>query len=156
MKELRKDRGIAVFQAFILSFHHPFNPSIPHSLIAQSFNVMSAPAYRHDRLADQIRTEVAEIVEGELKDPRIGFVTVTRVDLSADRSHARVLVSVLGDDETRSQSLAGLASAVGYVRHEVTQRLRLRRAPEVVFVLDRGVEEVARIEQVLDKIKHGE
>jgi len=117
---------------------------------------MSAPAYRHDRLADQIRAEVAGIVEGELKDPRIGFVTVTRVDLSADRSHARVLVSVLGDEEARSQSLAGLASAVGYVRREVTQRLRLRRAPEVVFVLDRGAEEAARIEQLLDQIKEGE
>ena len=117
---------------------------------------MRAPAYRHDRLADQIRTEVAEIIEGELKDPRIGFVTVTRVDLSADRSHARVLVSVLGDDEARGQSLAGLASAVGYVRHEITQRLRLRRAPEVVFALDRGAEEAARIGQLLDKIKQGE
>src|SRR5215469_4127402 len=101
---------------------------------------MNAPPYRHDRLADQIRTEVAGIVESELKDPRIGFVTVTRVDLSADRSHARVLVSVLGDEEACAQSLAGLTSAAGYVRHEVTQRLHLRRAPEVVFVLDHGAE----------------
>ncbi len=117
---------------------------------------MSAPAYRHDRLADQIRTEVAGIVEGELKDPRIGFVTVTRVDLSADCSHARVLVSVLGDEDACSQSLAGLASAVGYVRHEVAQRLRLRRAPEVVFVLDRSLEDAVRIGELLDKRKRGE
>lgn len=114
---------------------------------------MTAPAYRHDRLADQIRSEVAEIVESELKDPRIGFVTVTRVDLSADRSHARILVSVLGDEQARTQSLAGLASAVGYVRHEVTQRLHLRRAPEVVFVLDRGAEEAARVEALLGQIR---
>jgi len=120
---------------------------------AQFFNVMSAPAYRHDRLADQIRSEVAGIVESELKDPRIGFVTVTRVDLSADRSHARVLVSVLGDEEARNQSLAGLTSAVGYVRHEVTTRLRLRRAPDVVFVLDRSAEDAGRIEELLAKIK---
>lgn len=114
---------------------------------------MSAPAYRHDRLADQIRSEVAGIVESELKDPRIGFVTVTRVDLSPDRSHARVLVSVLGDEQACSQSLAGLASAVGYVRHEVTHRLRLRRAPAMVFVLDRGAEDSARIEDLLSKIR---
>jgi ribosome-binding factor A len=118
-------------------------------------NVMSPPAHRHERLADQIRSEVAEIVESELKDPRIGFVTVTRVDLSADRSRARVLVSVLGDEQACTQSLAGLASAVGYVRHEVTQRLHLRRAPEVVFVLDRGAEDAARIEELLDRIKQG-
>jgi len=116
---------------------------------------MSAPAHRHERLADQIRSEVAEIVESELKDPRIGFVTVTRVDLSADRSHVRVLVSVLGDEQACTQSLTGLASAVGYVRREVTQRLHLRRAPEVTFALDRGAEDAARIEELLGKLRQG-
>jgi ribosome-binding factor A len=114
---------------------------------------MTQPHRRHDRLADQIRGEVAEMIEGELKDPRIGFVTVTRVDLSPDFAHARVQISVLGDEETRKATLAGLRSAAGYVRHEVTQRLRLRRAPEVTFVLDRGLEEAARIEELLGKIR---
>jgi ribosome-binding factor A len=95
------------------------------------------------------------MVEGELKDPRIGLVTVTRVDLSPDFSHARVLVSVLGSEEERAESLAGLASAAGYVRREVAQRLRLRRAPEIVFVLDRGAEESAHIEAVLGKLRSG-
>ena len=113
------------------------------------------PGHRHDRLADQIRSEVAEMIEGELKDPRIGFVTVTRVDLSPDFSHARVLVSVLGDDQARKDSLLGLESAAGYVRHEVTQRLRLRRAPEITFVLDRGAEEASRIEELLGKLRSG-
>ena len=111
------------------------------------------PGHRHERLADQIRSEVAEMIEGELKDPRIGFVTVTRVDLSPDFSHARVLVSVLGDEQARNDSLAGLESAAGYIRHEVTQRLRLRRAPEITFVVDRGAEEAARIEELLGKIR---
>ena len=109
--------------------------------------------YRHDRLADQIRGEVAEIIEGELKDPRIGFVTVTRVDLSSDFAHARIQVSVLGDEQAREDSLSGLQSASGYVRHEVTQRLRLRRAPEITFTLDRSAEEAARIEELLGKIR---
>lgn len=113
------------------------------------------PGHRRDRLADQIRNEVAEMIEGELKDPRIGFVTVTRVDLSADFSHARVLVSVLEDEPAHEETLAGLESAAGYIRHEVTQRLHLRRAPEISFVLDRGVEEAARIEQLLGRIRQG-
>jgi len=111
------------------------------------------PGRRHDRLADQIRGEVAEILEAELKDPRIGFVTVTRVDLSPDLAHVRVLFSVLGDEDVREQTLAGLNSAAGYVRHEITQRLRLRRAPDIVFVFDRGAEEAARIEALLGQIR---
>jgi len=114
------------------------------------------PGRRHDRLADQIRTEVAGMVEGELKDPRIGFVTVTAVDLSPDFSHAQVLVSVMGTDEERAESIAGLESAAGYVRRTITQRLRLRRSPEIVFALDRGAEEAARIEDLLGKIHPGE
>lgn len=113
------------------------------------------PGRRHDRLADQIRTEVAAMVEGELKDPRIGFVTVTYVDLSPDFSHARVHVSVLGSDQERAESLAGLASAAGYVRREVTHRLRLRRSPEIVFVADRSGEEAARVESLLGKLHPG-
>ncbi|HEV3276006.1 MAG TPA: 30S ribosome-binding factor RbfA [Terriglobia bacterium] len=114
------------------------------------------PGHRHERLADQIRTEVAEMVEGELKDPRIGFVTVTHVDLSPDFTHARVLVSVLGSEEERAESLAGLASAAGYVRREVTRRLRLRRSPEIAFVPDRGAEEAARVEDLLGKLHSDE
>ncbi|HEV2380282.1 MAG TPA: 30S ribosome-binding factor RbfA [Terriglobia bacterium] len=113
------------------------------------------PGHRHDRLADQIRGEVAEMIEGELKDPRIGFVTVTRVDLSPDFSHARVQVSILGDEQARKDSLSGLQSATGYVRRQVTQRLRLRRAPEIAFAIDRGAEEAARIEELLGKIREG-
>lgn len=114
---------------------------------------MTVPGRRHDRLADQIQSEVAEMLEGELKDPRIGFATVTRVELSPDLGHARVLVSVLGDDEVREQTLAGLASATGYVRRELAQRLRLRRAPELTFVFDRGAEEAARVDALLNKLR---
>lgn len=121
--------------------------------MARSLDSKMLPGHRHDRLADQIRSEIAEMIEGELKDPRIGFVTVTRVDLSADFAHARVQVSVLGDERARKDSLAGLQSAAGYVRHEVTQRLRLRRAPEIAFLLDRAAEDAARIEEILGKIR---
>ncbi|HKS97507.1 MAG TPA: 30S ribosome-binding factor RbfA [Terriglobia bacterium] len=115
---------------------------------------MAVPGRRQERLADQIRTEVASILTEELKDPRIGFATVTRVELTADLGHARVFVSVLGDEEARRNTLAGLESAAGFLRREITHRLRLRRAPEVVFVLDRGPEDAARIEGLLEKLKH--
>jgi ribosome-binding factor A len=115
--------------------------------------MMLPHGYRHERLADQIREEVAEMIAGELKDPRIGFATVTHVDLSPDLRHGRVLVSVLGDEESQRQTLEGLSSAAGYVRYEIGRRLRLRRTPELVFVLDHGAEEGQKIETLLQKLK---
>jgi ribosome-binding factor A len=112
---------------------------------------------RPHRLASQIRDEIsAMIAGGELKDPRIGFTTVTRVELSDDLSHARVLVSVLGSDEAQQETLAGLVSARGFLRHEVSHRLRLRRVPEMVFVLDHGPEEAERIETLLQGLRREE
>ncbi len=89
----------------------------------------------------------------DLKDPRLGLVTVTRVELSGDLRHARVLVSVLGDAEAQEKTLEGLSSAAGYLRGEIGRRLRLRRAPELVFILDRGAEESLKIEALLQKLK---
>lgn len=96
------------------------------------------------------------MIAGELKDPRIGFATVTHVDLSPDLRQGRVLVSVLGDQESQRETLAGLSSAAGYVRYEIGRRLRLRRAPELVFVLDHGAEEGQKIETLLQKLKDGD
>jgi len=97
---------------------------------------------------------VAEIISGELKDPRIGFATVTGVDLSADFHHARVFVSVLGSADAQQKSLEGLISATGYVRHELGSRLRLRRVPELAFVLDHAAEENERLETILRELKN--
>ena len=114
---------------------------------------MAVLGHRAERLADRIRAEVAEIVSGELRDPRIGFVTVTGVDLSADFHHARVSVSVLGSAETQQKSLEGLVCATGYIRHELGLRLRLRRVPELAFVLDHAAEENERLDSLLQKLK---
>jgi ribosome-binding factor A len=115
---------------------------------------MTVPGHRGERLADRIRVEVAEIISGELKDPRIGFATVTGVDLSADFHHARVFVSVLGSADAQQKSLEGLISATGYVRHELGSRLRLRRVPELAFVLDHAAEENERLETILRELKN--
>jgi len=114
---------------------------------------MTVPGRRAERLTDRIRAELAEIISGELKDPRIGFATVTGVDLSGDLHHARVSVSVLGSPEAQQKSLEGITSASGYVRHQLGLRLRLRRTPELTFVLDHAAEESARLETLLQKLK---
>jgi len=115
---------------------------------------MTVPGHRAERLADRIRTEVAEIISGELKDPRIGFATVTGVDLSADFHHARVSVTVLGNADAQQKSLEGLVSATGFIRHELGFRLGLRRVPELDFVLDQAAEEDARLEMLLEKLRN--
>jgi ribosome-binding factor A len=104
-------------------------------------------------LADRIQTEVAEMISAELKDPRIGFATVTEVDVSGDLHHARVSVSVLGSADDQQKSLEGLTSAAGYVRHELAQRLRLRRVPELTFVLDPAAAQSERLEMLLEKLR---
>jgi ribosome-binding factor A len=113
---------------------------------------MSMTGRRPERLAQQIRVELAEMMVRELKDPRIGFATVTGVELSPDLHHARVLVSVLGSSEEQQETIAGLSSAAGFIRHEIGHRLALRRVPELTFVLDHGVDEGEKIERLLQKI----
>ena len=108
---------------------------------------------RSARLAEEIREQVAELIGGKLKDPRIGFVTVTRVELTADQRLARILVGVLGDAAARQKTLAGLSQATGFVRRALAQRLRLRFVPDVVFEYDKGLEATDRVAQLLDEAR---
>lgn len=113
---------------------------------------MTVPGRRQARVQDQIRAELAEMITLELKDPRIGFATVTRVELTPDLQLAHVWVSVLGEKDAQEGTLEGLSSATGFLRHEIARRLRLRRAPELTFSLDHSTEDVLRIESLLDKV----
>lgn len=113
---------------------------------------MSLQGRRTERLGQQIRVELAELIAREVKDPRIGFATVTRVELSADLHHARVFVSVMGSAEEQQNGLEGLSSAAGFLRHEMGHRLALRRSPELAFVLDHGAEAGERIESILQQL----
>lgn len=113
---------------------------------------MSLAGRRTDRLGHQIRVELAELISREVKDPRIGFTTVTRVELSADLHHARVFVSVLGSLEEQHSSLEGLSSAAGFLRHEIGCRLALRRVPELAFILDHAAEAEEKIEMLLQQL----
>jgi len=116
---------------------------------------MNVPGRRAERLADQLRVEVAELISRELKDPRIGFTTVTRVELSGDLHHARVWVSVLGPADAQQATFEGLSSAAGFLRREIGRRLKLRRAPDLTFILDHGAEESLKLEAMLRKLKEG-
>jgi ribosome-binding factor A len=96
--------------------------------------------------------ELAELISRQVKDPRIGFATVTRVELTTDLHHARVYVSVLGNPEEQKNNIDGLSSAAGFLRHEIGHRLAMRRAPELEFVLDHGAEAGERIEMLLQQL----
>ncbi|GMR22484.1 MAG: 30S ribosome-binding factor RbfA [Acidobacteriota bacterium] len=95
--------------------------------------------------------DVADILQNDLKDPRLGMVTCTRVDLTKDLRHAKVYVSVLGED--KDGSMQALESATGYVRRKLSRRLRLRVSPEIVFVFDPSVEYSIRLEGLIEETK---
>ena len=110
--------------------------------------------HRSDRIAEEVRNEVSLMLAGELKDPRLAApVMVTEVRLGAGMRVIRVFVSLAGDETERATTLEGLQAAKGFVRHELVERLRLRRAPEVVFMLDDSEEYGNRIENLLRKAK---
>ena len=108
-----------------------------------------AVKHHRGRLGEALREEIETLVEGELADPRIGLVGVTTVQLAEDGRSAQVWVDVDGDDEEADRSLEGLEAAREYIRHELASRLRLRRAPELIFRLDRSEREKARVEELL-------
>ena len=107
---------------------------------------------RVQRLREEYRREVSDILR-RMKDPRLGFVTVTDVEVSNDLRHVKVFVSVLGSEEDRQRSLAVLEQARGYVRTEAGQRIRLRHTPEITFVFDPSVERGMRVMTLLSQLR---
>ena len=107
---------------------------------------------RPERVGDQIRAEVTGIIARELHDPGVGFVTVTRVQVTPDLQHARVYYTSLGDDTARRNTARALDRAAGFMRRQIGQRLRLRHAPEIHFQFDESVGHQDRVEQLLKEI----
>jgi ribosome-binding factor A len=109
---------------------------------------------RIDRIEEQLRIELSEIIEREIHDPRVGLTTVTAVKVSPDLRHGRVFVTVLGDDAQRKKALEGLRSAASFVRRALSKRLaHMRRIPELTFDYDDALEKGMRVEELLDQIK---
>lgn len=107
---------------------------------------------RIKRVNEQLKREIAEILLGEVKDPRIGPVTVTGVSAAPDLTLARVFVQPLGSEEERRETLAGLRAAGPFIRGEIGRRLPLRRTPELRFEIDASLEHALRIERLLAEV----
>ena len=110
---------------------------------------------RRERLAEELRSEISDLLRREIRDPRVGFVTLTGASVSPDLTHARIFVTVLGNETSRQQSLDALNRAAGYLQRAIFKKLRLRRSPAIVFVLDEAATQGGRIDELLDKI-HGD
>ena len=117
---------------------------------------MAAPN-RTDRVAQEIQVAIADLItRGELRDPRIGFITVTGVKVSPDLRVAKVFYSLLGTDEERKQTQKALDAAKGFVRREVTAAVKLRVSPEIYFAFDKSVSEGDKIDRLLREVKEKE
>lgn len=108
---------------------------------------------RVSRVAEQMRREITEILRHEVRDPRIGVVTITDVRVTADLDQARIRVSLPGDAEEREAALTGLHGAAPYIRTELSKRMRIRRVPELRFDLDDSLSHVRRIDELIAEIQ---
>jgi ribosome-binding factor A len=108
---------------------------------------------RHDKVSEALKREIGNIIHAELKDPRLGFITVTRVELTQDLRYAKVFFSVLGKEEEHKKTKEALDSALGFIRRLIAQRIKLRLVPEISFREDRSAEYSIRIQEALDEIK---
>lgn len=114
-----------------------------------------AQSRRVERVASVIRREVSELLMGGIKDERVGhgLVSVTNVEVAGDLQHCKIFVSVYGSDEDREQAMAGLRSAAPFVKGVISRRLQMRRTPEVLFVLDRGIERGTSVLGLLNQLE---
>jgi ribosome-binding factor A len=110
---------------------------------------------RTDRIDELLRQEIGELLGREIADPAIGFVTVTRVETSPDLAHARVWVSLIGQRGERRASLSALRRAMPYIRHQLSDRVRLRRIPDLHVELDETAERGTRVLQLLHELEEG-
>lgn len=113
-------------------------------------------AQRSRRVGEQIQQEISALLLRGLKDPRVGFVTITEVRVTTDLSQARVFFTVMGEEDKRKQTAQGLASAAPFLRRELGKRLRLRHVPELIFEFDTALEYGNRIESLLRELKQKE
>jgi ribosome-binding factor A len=112
-----------------------------------------SPGSRPDRVADQIRSELALLLTREVHDPGIGFVTITRVQMTPDLQQARVFYTVLGDDQARKNTGRAIERAGPFLRRQIGSRLRLKRVPELTFLYDESIAGQDRIERLLNEVR---
>ncbi|MDH7480948.1 MAG: 30S ribosome-binding factor RbfA [Armatimonadota bacterium] len=111
---------------------------------------------RLERVKELLKSEISEIIRREIKDPRLGFVTITDAEVSKDLRHAKIFISVLGDEQKKQETLNVLQSAAGFIRGEFGRHARMKIIPEITFKLDTTVERGARIFELLEQVKRDE
>jgi len=104
---------------------------------------------RTDRVADQIQRELAMLIQLEVKDPRVGMVTITAVEVSKEFEYARIFFTVLGDEAIREATIKGLTNAAGFLRRELAHRLKLRATPELQFIYDQSIDNAAKMSELI-------
>jgi ribosome-binding factor A len=114
---------------------------------------MKGSSRRPEQMAETLRQVITDALARDVRDPRVGFVTVTGVLVTNDLSHARVMVSVPGEDGDKTRAIEGLQSAAGFLRSRAARALTTRTVPELHFELDRGLEHAARINELLNSIR---
>jgi ribosome-binding factor A len=107
-------------------------------------------------LGELIAAELSDLLRTRVKDPRVGFASITRVEVSGDLRYAKVFVSVMGDSGEQKETMKGLKNATGFLRHELASRLTLRFMPELVFKLDHSIEEGSRVLDIINKVEQEE
>ena len=105
------------------------------------------------RLDEQFREEISKLLMKGLKDPRIGFVTISRVEITNDLSYAKVFISVLGSDREKAASLIGLRNSAGFIRTYLGKALKIRKIPQLSFLLDESLDHAMHIEEILAELK---
>jgi ribosome-binding factor A len=113
------------------------------------------PYKRSERLGELILAEISDLIRRDIKDPRVGFVTFTRVEMSDDLRYAKVFVSSLGSEQEKVRTLQGLSSATGYIRRHLGRALHLRYTPDITFLIDGSLEHGAKIAQLLRQLHAG-
>lgn len=111
---------------------------------------------RQQRVAEEIQRRTSTFIREELKDPRLGFLTITGVDVNSDLTHALIYVSVLGSEEEQQQTMTALGRARGLIKRDIGDWLRIRTVPDITFKLDHSLERGARILELIETLQHGE
>lgn len=109
-------------------------------------------SHRPEKLAEAVKKEVSDMFRHDLRDPRIGFATITFVEVSGDLRYAKIYVSVLGKEEEQQQTMQALEKAKGFIRSELGQRIRLRYTPELTFKMDHSIQSGTRIIRLLEEV----
>ncbi|MBS6609989.1 MULTISPECIES: 30S ribosome-binding factor RbfA [Peptoniphilus] len=112
---------------------------------------------RINRISEEVKRTISDIVQNELKDPRIPSITsISHVEVTNDLSYAKVYVSVLGNDFDRDEAIEGLNSAKGFIKKELSKKIKLRAMPELIFIKDDSIEKSLELDKLIDEVNHGD